>query len=166
MRRVDLPWTDDDDRLVWEQRTLDLLHGEMARVHAPWFDRYAHLYRPGTARGVLHGRGIEPARVDRCREARDTLADLLVDGAASAGIDAWICPTAPGPAPVGAQQAGFSWMTGLWSYAGLPSITVPVTDRGETLPRGVQLVSRPGTDEALVAWAGVVADALRPQGRT
>lgn len=160
LRRADVPWTDDDDRLVWEQRTLDLLHGEMAAVHATWFDRYADLYRTGTANGVLQGRSIEPPRVDRCREARGTLADLLVANAASAGIDAWICPTAPGVAPVGAQQAGFSWMTGLWSFAGVPSISIPVTDRSEVLPRGIQLVGSPGDDEELLSWAAPIADAL------
>jgi Asp-tRNA(Asn)/Glu-tRNA(Gln) amidotransferase A subunit family amidase len=153
-----VPWAGSDAFPEWERRAIDLLHGEMARVHEPWFDRYRARYRPGTAAGVERGRRVPPARIEACREAQARLTDRLQTRMRREGIDAWICPAAPGVAPIGAQDAGTCWMTGFWSFAGMPAVSIPVVHDRESLPRGLQLVAPRGSDEALVGWAGLVLD--------
>ena len=51
-------------------------------------------------------------------------------------------------------------MTGLWSYAGFPALSLPVFDGPDGMPLGVQLVATPGRDEFLLGWAAHVETAL------
>ncbi len=160
LRSVVVPWNDPRGLRDWGRRIGDLLHGEMALAHAGWFDRFAHLYRPRTAKAVRAGRTIPPERVLEGRESRGDLASLLQDSASTSGIDAWVCPATVGVAPIGYQETGDGTMTAFWSYAGFPSITVPVFDGPGGLPLGIQLVAPPGRDEHLLHWAGLLEVAL------
>jgi Asp-tRNA(Asn)/Glu-tRNA(Gln) amidotransferase A subunit family amidase len=141
-------------------RVGDLLHAEMAIAHAPWYDRFEHLYRPRTAEGVRIGRRISSDRLRECRDMRAVLAQELRDRAASEGIDGWICPSTREVAPVGYQETGDSALTGFWSYAGFPAISVPVSDGANGMPLGVQLVTTAGRDELLLGWAAHAESAL------
>lgn len=160
LRPVDVPWNDPDGLREWGRRIGDLLHGEMAVAHAGWFDRFAHLYRPRTAKAVLHGRTIPHERILESRRARGDLATLLRDSASASGIDAWICPATPGVAPIGYQETGDATMTAFWSYAGFPSITLPVFDGPAGMPLGIQLVAPLERDEQLLYCARSVEAAL------
>jgi Asp-tRNA(Asn)/Glu-tRNA(Gln) amidotransferase A subunit family amidase len=162
LRPTTVPWNAPDDLEVWGRRVGDLLHAEMALAHAPWFDRFAHLYRPRTAEAVRWGRAITAGRLAECRAAVPELAGLLQESASKAGIDGWICPSAGGVAPIGYRDTGDSTMTGLWSYAGLPAVSLPVFDGPDGMPLGIQLVAPPGRDEALLGWATQVAPAFIP----
>lgn len=160
LRHTSVPWNDPDVRRDWGMRVGDLLHGEMAIVQATWFDRFAHLYRPRTADAIREGQKVTTERLRGCREAKPILTHQLQELASLAGIDCWICPSARGVASVGYQDTGDATMTGLWSYAGLPAISLPVFDGPDGLPLGVQLVTTPGRDEELLAWAAHVETAL------
>jgi Asp-tRNA(Asn)/Glu-tRNA(Gln) amidotransferase A subunit family amidase len=160
LRPTSVPWNDPDVRREWGARVFDLLLGEMAIAHAPWFDRYADLYRPSTAEAVRGGRKITAERIRECRDARSELAGELEDLAAAAGIDAWVCPSARGVAPIGYQDTGDATMTGLWSYAGFPAVSLPIFDGPDGLPLGIQVVTTSGHDEQLLAWAAHVETAL------
>lgn len=160
LRPSRVPWNNPDDLRDWSMRVGGLLHAEMALAHAPWFDRFAHLYRPRTAEAVRHGREISAERLRECRDARGDLADLLQQSASRTRIDCWICPSAGGVAPIGYQDTGDSTMTGLWSYAGFPAVSLPVFDGGDGMPLGIQLVATPGHDELLLGWAELVESAL------
>jgi Asp-tRNA(Asn)/Glu-tRNA(Gln) amidotransferase A subunit family amidase len=153
LRPVVVPWNDPGSLRDWGRRVGDLLHGEMALAHAGWFDRFAHLYRPRTAKAVQHGRTIPAERVLEGRRARGDLAALLQDSASASGIDAWVCPATVGVAPIGYEETGDGTMTAFWSYAGFPSITLPVFDGTDGMPLGIQLVAPPGRDEQLLVGA-------------
>ena len=69
----------------------------------------------------------------------------------SEGIDLWVSPAAPGPAPEGIDDTGDPVMNLPWTHAGLPALTVPAgTVNG--LPVGCQCVARPMDDERLLGW--------------
>ena len=160
LRRVSVPWNTREEHRRWSMRVGDLLHAEMALAHASWFDRYADQYRPRTAEAVRAGRDVSAERLQECRDARRILARLLREGASLTGIDCWVCPSARGVAPVGYQDTGDSTMTGLWSYAGFPEISLPVFDAPDGMPLGIQLVGLPGSDEFLLSWAASLETAL------
>jgi Asp-tRNA(Asn)/Glu-tRNA(Gln) amidotransferase A subunit family amidase len=113
---------------------------------------------------VRGGREITAERLRECRQGRHELANLLEESASLDGIDCWICPSARGVAPVGYQDTGDGLMTGLWSYAGFPAISLPVFDGPDAMPLGVQLVATSGRDELLLEWAAHVAAALARDG--
>ena len=107
---------------------------------------------------------ITAERLRECRAAVPVLAGLLQDEAARAGIDGWICPSAGGVAPIGYRDTGDSSMTGLWSYAGLPAVSLPVFDGPDVMPLGIQLVAPLGCDEQLLGWASQVEAAFTTGG--
>ncbi len=71
------------------------------------------------------------------------------------GIDLWLCPAAPGPAPVGLTSTGNPIMNLPWSHSGLPTLTLPA-GTWDGLPLGVQLVGRWYQDERLMAQAALL----------
>jgi Asp-tRNA(Asn)/Glu-tRNA(Gln) amidotransferase A subunit family amidase len=96
----------------------------------------------------------------RAITARDYLAALDWQIVLRAGIeeilercDAIICPAAPGPAPADLSSTGSSIFNGLWTYLGLPAITLPLLEAGNGLPMGVQLVGRRDDDARLLRTA-------------
>jgi Asp-tRNA(Asn)/Glu-tRNA(Gln) amidotransferase A subunit family amidase len=96
----------------------------------------------------------------RAITARDYLAALDWQIVLRAGIeeilercDAILCPAAPGPAPADLSSTGSSIFNGLWTYLGLPAITLPLLEAGNGLPMGVQLVGRRDDDARLLRTA-------------
>ena len=82
----------------------------------------------------------------------------------SSGIDLWVCPAAPGPAPAGIHATGDPIMNLPWTHAGMPAVTLPAGRASNGLPLGLQLVARFGEDETLLAWAELLdnLDVLGP----
>jgi Asp-tRNA(Asn)/Glu-tRNA(Gln) amidotransferase A subunit family amidase len=75
------------------------------------------------------------------------------------GIDAWAMPSATGPAPVGLRSTGDPAMNLPWTHSGLPAMTLPASFV-DGAPVGLQLASRAGTDEMLLAWAALIEGLL------
>ncbi len=108
----------------------------------------------------------------RAVSAKDYLAARDWQKVLLAGIDeifdradAILCPAAPGPAPEGLDTTGSAIFNGLWTYLGLPAITLPLLEAGNGLPMGVQLVGRKGSDARLLRTANWLATHLaQPEG--
>ncbi|UUX49349.1 amidase [Nisaea acidiphila] len=66
--------------------------------------------------------------------------------------DAVLCLPATGPAPHGFATTGSAIFNGLWTYLGVPCVTLPRLSV-EGLPLGVQLVGKPGEDGKLLRVA-------------
>jgi Asp-tRNA(Asn)/Glu-tRNA(Gln) amidotransferase A subunit family amidase len=76
------------------------------------------------------------------------------------GLDVWVCPPAPGPAPIGLDSTGDPAMNLPWTHAGLPVVALPANRDANELPLGLQVIARGGQDERLLAWAGPLAVVL------
>jgi Asp-tRNA(Asn)/Glu-tRNA(Gln) amidotransferase A subunit family amidase len=63
-----------------------------------------------------------------------------------------LTPAAPGPAPKGLASTGNPIFCSLWTYLGLPAITLPLLE-GNGLPMGVQLVGARRDDARLLRTA-------------
>ena len=160
-----LPWTGEwPTTKYWADIVRDLLHGEMAAVHAPWYADYADRYRPRTRDAVDLGLAVTDDRLFECRTARASLKAALVDLADASAVDCWIRPSAGSVAPIG-DASGDGWMTMFWSLAGLPAVSLPVFDGVDGLPHGLQVIAPLGEDEQLLASAGRFAGALAAASR-
>ncbi len=124
---------------------------EMAR----WFDRYlqqdAEALSEQCRSAMQAGRDVSAVAyidaVDRqglLREASDCLFD---------GVDAIICPAVTGAAPLGRSSTGNPIFNGLWTFTGVPAITLPLMQSADGAPMGVQLVSPRGDDARLLTAA-------------
>jgi Asp-tRNA(Asn)/Glu-tRNA(Gln) amidotransferase A subunit family amidase len=68
-------------------------------------------------------------------------------------FDAILTPAAAGEAPLGLDATGSPTFCTIWTYLGMPAITVPLLQGDNGLPIGVQLVGRRGNDARLLRSA-------------
>ena len=148
----------DIDAIAHRHRRLVL--GEMAQVHAAWFEQYEALYGPITAGGIREGRDVPAAELEPARVSLMELRGVLAEEMQESGVDIWVSPAAPGPAPEGIGSTGNAAMNLPWTHAGLPVITVPAGRAGNGLPLGLQCAGRWMEDERLLAWGEVLEGAL------
>jgi Asp-tRNA(Asn)/Glu-tRNA(Gln) amidotransferase A subunit family amidase len=137
-----------------------LTTAEFTAVHGERFQQYGSLFRARSAMLYDAGARISAADAEEGRTGRATLRqelDALLD---QHGIDAWVCPAAPGPAPSGLGSTGNPAMNLPWTHAGVPAITLPGATSVSGLPLGLQLAGRYGQDEHLLGVARTVADLL------
>jgi Asp-tRNA(Asn)/Glu-tRNA(Gln) amidotransferase A subunit family amidase len=134
------------------------------------FAEMAHAYRRYDRADAALSPAIRAAlAAGRSVSARDYLAALDWRGVLRAGIeeileraDAILCPAAPGPAPEGLGSTGSAIFNGLWTWLGLPAVSLPLLQSATGLPMGVQLVGRPGDDARLLRTARWLARRIEP----
>lgn len=131
----------------------ELISSEMAEAHAGWFDTYRHLYRPATVDFIEEGRAVLPKRVALARSKQLEIRQRLQQQLEAAGFDLFISPTTPGEAPQGLHSTGSPIMNLPWTFAGMPTITIPSGNRSEKgLPFGLQFSGVFNDDERLLYW--------------
>jgi Asp-tRNA(Asn)/Glu-tRNA(Gln) amidotransferase A subunit family amidase len=138
-----------------------IVAAEAARVHADWFKEYADLYAPKTAELIRRGQSITEAELGIALDGRASIRSALAQAMDDGGLDLWVSPSAPGPAPRGLESTGDPVMNLPWTHAGMPALNLPAGLSGASLPLGLQLVGRYGQDEFLLAWAGELEGVLR-----
>jgi amidase len=84
-------------------------------------------------------------------------------GDAFAGVDAWLAPAAPGPAPAGLGSTGDPMFNRIWTALHCPCLSVPATTAGG-LPVGVQLITA-ADDASALALAAYLEAALKEEHR-
>ena len=78
--------------------------------------------------------------------------------------DAIVTPAAAGEAPVGSTATGDPAFSTLWTYCGVPALTLPLLTGSNGMPIGVQLVGRRLYDGRLLRTARWLSEALRDEG--
>ena len=110
---------------------------------------------------------------ERCRLVEGDFFAIVADGRAfgPSGLDRYdaiLTAPAAGTAPLGLESTGSPAFCTLWTYAGMPAVTLPIM-RGENgLPLGVQLVGRRGDDARLLRtarWLVEFVESLDGDGR-
>ena len=124
---------------------------EAARVHASWFAEYEDLYGPEIAALIRRGQSVTGEQLRTAVEQTASFRRALQASMSEAGIDAWLCPSALGPAPRGLGSTGDPVMNLPWTQAGLPAVGIPAGTHASGLPMGLQVVGRWNGDEALLA---------------
>ncbi len=137
-----------------------LVAAELAQVHAEWFARYEPLYRPRTAKLIREGQAVSVEQLEAGRASLIALRTALENLRQQNGIDLWVSPAAPGPAPQGLEVTGSPVMNLPWTHAGLPTISLPAGYAANGLPLGLQISAGWNQDEQLLVWAAPIADIL------
>jgi Asp-tRNA(Asn)/Glu-tRNA(Gln) amidotransferase A subunit family amidase len=75
-------------------------------------------------------------------------------------FDAIITPATLGAAPKGLDSTGDPSLCTLWTFAGLPALSMPLLHNAEGLPIGVQVVGAPNSDARLLRTARWLAKRL------
>jgi Asp-tRNA(Asn)/Glu-tRNA(Gln) amidotransferase A subunit family amidase len=76
-----------------------------------------------------------------------------------AGLDAWLAPAAPGPAPLGLAATGDPIHNRLWTVLHCPCVSIPCI-AVDGLPIGVQLITT-ADDATALALAALLEQALK-----
>jgi Asp-tRNA(Asn)/Glu-tRNA(Gln) amidotransferase A subunit family amidase len=75
-------------------------------------------------------------------------------------FDAILAPATPGEAPRGLASTGNPVFCTIWTYLGVPAVTLPLLRSAAGLPLGVQLVGRRGNDARLLRSARWLVNTL------
>lgn len=123
---------------------------DIAKNYGPIADKNPDKVSQKLKDTIAEGRTFKPADIAAARAEREPLYEalrpVLVD------YDAILTPAAPGPALNGLGATGSPMFNALWTYLGMPCISLPLLEaRG--LPLGVQLVAARGEDGALLRTA-------------
>ncbi len=128
---------------------------EGARTHEARWREHGEAIGSKLAALIEEGLGIAP---DRYRAALATVSDVKHSMTQlMRQHPVIVTPSAPGPAPAGLASTGDPILNLPWTALGFPAISIPMPVPG--LPLGLQLVSAPESDAALLAL-GVEIDAL------
>lgn len=156
VKQVDMPWSDE---LLLGYDMLNLVHGEMAVVHAQWFAAYEQLYGNIVHGAIKAGQEISESQLEQYRQQQLELRDQLQASADREKIDLWISPSQAGSAPLAGGPTGWAGMTTIWTYAGCPTISLPLMQH-LGLPLGFQCIAPYGCDEQLLAYSTFVQEVL------
>ncbi len=137
-----------------------LTYGELYRVHDEWYEKYRDIYSPSSRESLELGKTISDQELQQllaqAREVQLWMQSFMV----RSDVDVWVAPVAPDVAPKGLASTGDYRMNAIWSYTGLPIVTIPTGVTEENLPYAIQIVGRYGKDEQLLQVAKRIQDVI------
>ena len=152
-----------DDIADIDDRHRNMMKGEMAEVHAPWFDKYASTCDAGTRALVEEGRALSQSEIDAGRMGRIQLRAEVESLMQAEGIDLLACPSATGAALKGLASTGDPCMNLPWTHTGMPVIALPAGRASDSgMPLGIQFVAPFHCDEELLAWGALLERDMDP----
>ncbi len=144
-------------------RHRELVAAQAFRHHRRLYERFPQQLHIKTVELLEKGRSISDEALERALQSRLQLRDHLAGLEKHHGIDLWLSPAAPGPAPRGLESTGDPILNLPWTHAGLPTLVVPdltAPFHDNPLPTGLQLAGPFNADERALAWGRTVAAAL------
>ncbi|WP_418317770.1 amidase [Piscinibacter sakaiensis] len=128
-----------------------VMEAEIAGSFELEYERGREKLSPSLQQQIERGRKVTAVE-DRRAKSRIPLLLQSLDSVFE-HYDAIVTPAALGTAPRGLQATGDPVMCTLWSFLGMPSLSLPLLHGENGLPIGVQLVGRKGNDARLLRTA-------------
>ena len=138
-----------------------IVAAEAAQIHAQWYSDHSEHYHSKTSELILRGRDISVDELVEALAGRQQLRRELTTLMDENGLDLWITPAAPGPAPEGLEYTGDPVMNLPWTQSGLPVVGLPAGKSRAGLPMGLQITGRWYADEALLEWSAEMEPVVR-----
>jgi Asp-tRNA(Asn)/Glu-tRNA(Gln) amidotransferase A subunit family amidase len=155
-RAVEIDIPELGDVIEW-QRIVQL--AENAHYYGPLMQQAPELVSPGLTQRLKAGLAIDAQEYLRAITRREPAYRSVA--AALKGFSAVLTPAALGPAPEGLGATGSPIMNGLWTYLGMPTVSLPLLEV-KGLPVGVQLVGLRHDDGRLLRAARWLAGEVAP----
>jgi Asp-tRNA(Asn)/Glu-tRNA(Gln) amidotransferase A subunit family amidase len=133
---------------------------EAALNHREWYEKYADDYHPKTRELIEKGQVYDSAQLEEAKAGRTSLRDQLMGTMMAEGIDLWVSPSAPGPAPKGLESTGNPVMNLPWTHSGLPTLSLPAGIDKQGLPLGLQVAGVWLGDEILIEYGSQLEKAI------
>jgi Asp-tRNA(Asn)/Glu-tRNA(Gln) amidotransferase A subunit family amidase len=142
-----------------------IMAAEMSGYHRQQYDAHRAQYGPHLSQLIDEGLAIDASRYQAAKYHQLAFQSQLA--AAFVGADAWVMPATTTTAPPRLDTTGDARLNSVWSYGGVPAITLPCGIATDNMPVGLQLVGPTGGDEALLAIAAwcekvIAFDGLAP----
>jgi aspartyl-tRNA(Asn)/glutamyl-tRNA(Gln) amidotransferase subunit A len=128
-----------------------VMRTEGAAFHQPLYRKHRELYRPKLRELIEIGSlipGVDYLTACRIQREFRHRMDRVMEG-----YDLLLTPSTSSPAPRGLESTGDAWFQVLWSFSGLPTVTIPSGLSTEGLPLGVQLAGGAFAEGKLLAMA-------------
>lgn len=110
---------------------------------------------------IERGQNVSAADYKRAVSERDSCHQVFDE--IFTEHDAIITPAAPGEAPLGLGSTGSPIFCTIWTYFGMPAVTLPLLQGENGMPIGVQLVGPRGGDAGLLRTARQLVDSMTSQ---
>jgi len=123
---------------------------EDLHYYGPYLERHPELLSEVLRERLEQAKAIPATDYLAALDARKTIYRDL--GKLLARYDAVLCLASTGPAPEGLETTGSAIFNGLWTYLGVPCVTLPLLTV-DGLPMGVQLVGLRGDEGRLLRTA-------------
>lgn len=141
-----IPVFDNIDKINDQHKLMNA--AEFAEVHKNWFKEYKNNYHQALIDLIEKGGSVSTEVLNNAIKGRIQLREELEQLQKENGIDLWISPSAPTTAPPGLDSTGDPAMNLPWTYAGVPTISIPF-GLSEELPYGIQFAGNYYEDETL-----------------
>jgi Asp-tRNA(Asn)/Glu-tRNA(Gln) amidotransferase A subunit family amidase len=132
---------------------------DIAANYGPIVAKHADVMSDKLKEVIAEGRSVTDAEYQNARDRREPLYGAIEP--IFAAYDGILTPSAQGIAPLGLSSTGSPMFNFLWTYLGVPAISVPLL-AVDGLPLGVQLVGRRDGDEHLLAVADAAMKSFAP----
>lgn len=137
------------DAAVGNHRTI--MHADLARFLSGYMERGEDQLSDILRGMISDGKTVTAVdyntSVDQISPMADWVQSLCDD------YDAILTPAACGEAPLGLEATGDPIFCSIWTYLGVPALSVPLMEGGNGMPIGVQLVGPRGDDARLLRTA-------------
>lgn len=138
-----------------------LQFADIAKFYGPIDERAPGVLSESLIGRIREGRDIKAVDYNRALDIREALVGGLDE--VLNRYDAIITPASAGPAPKGLETTGDPSFNALWTYLGVPCVTVPLLE-SDGLPFGVQLVGSRLDDGRVLRNARWLVDHLASGG--
>jgi Asp-tRNA(Asn)/Glu-tRNA(Gln) amidotransferase A subunit family amidase len=136
------------DAWQWHQTVME---ADLARSFHHDYERGRERLSDSLRAQIERGRRVSAVDYNNAVDRIGAVAEALEE--VFDRCDAFLTPAAAGPAPRGLESTGSPMFCTLWTFAGMPAVTLPLLTSSEGMPMGIQLVGRRGDDARLLRTA-------------